>query len=361
MNKYTYARCFVKLAKLIAMATILLGSFFVITDIYLTKCKLDEKKFKISPELDLNTKAVQITYDNTQQRILESLNQSQFEPASKIQSIEISRLRNNINNIPPEEQPEQYISLANDLSKSTTEIKNYHKKEFDDAVRKLRDALLEYANNIKNQQVPQIVSTQQIQISSPVNNSNFRIFKDGLDNDRIRLDNLSNVLRHFIAIKEESKKASNVDAAERAIENLECIKKLIELQNDSPIASQEITNQAASYEPLLNSEKLAQRLLDDQKKVKISFYENWLLDQQVNEIDKLAKAEILKRDELKDQRNSITVNGVKSVFIKIICTFSLAFFFMVLADLITAFLNMSNNTDIFKAYASEGHDPESIS
>ena len=89
MNKYTYARCFVKLAKLIAMATILLGSFFVITDIYLTKCKLDEKKFKISPELDLNTKAVQITYDNTQQRILESLNQSQFEPASKIQSIEI--------------------------------------------------------------------------------------------------------------------------------------------------------------------------------------------------------------------------------------------------------------------------------
>lgn len=358
MNKYIYARLFVRATKLIALIAFVGGFFIIFKNAYLTKSELDTKVFNISPECNSLASSIEKCYSNTQKVVLASLDQSQFEPSSNVRILDTAERINQINGLSESERPNAYCTLARDLSDSSKQIKEYHKRELYECIEKLRKSLLQHAATLKGQlNLPTSSSTSNVQAANNILEgvTTFRFFGDTSDDSRSEL--LNRVNDRLVAIQQESTRTENIEAATRAIKDISNLSKL--LLFDKVVSSQNQNLTTVSNEPtapLINAEKLAQKLLDDENEINNLFYDNWVLDNKTQKLNSESNSELKRRDDLNRERISILISFFTNSIMIIIMALSLSFFLLVLSDLITAFLNMSNNTDIFKAYALNTDD-----
>lgn len=349
MNKYVYAKLFVKLAKALAAITLVFGIAFTIAFGYIKSQKLLGLNYHPASELEIDKNNLTDTYQKTKNKILDSLYQSTFEPDKKIFLIDLEKERELFSSVPENQKPEAYEQFALRMQERSVLIKNYHKGAFDQSIQILRNALLGYASKIKNELAVPETKNLNSSISSTTLIKGFRVFEDEDSSDAYRRNILSKIRARLLALQQESTKIENIEAAKNAIENINCIENLLDIPKEQNI---DIESQKNNTTPQLNSEKIANKLLDDQVEINSYIYDNWKLDAQIDKLLLLAKKEKVKRDDLKTEKRIYLLDSILEFGLIIIVFLAFSFCLMVLADIVSAFINMSNNTDIFQAYAS---------
>jgi hypothetical protein len=353
MNKYIFAKLFIKLAKIGAIATFVLGVVFILFEGYVQSQKIKAMTYQATHEFEAQKKLLQTTYQDTQKKVLDSLSQSQFNSLEEIQLIDFKEKESLLSKTPESQKPEVYENLAKQLAQSSSQIKDYHKKEFDTSIKKLRDALLAYASKIKDQMG--LVVSQKLPPKQYIADSNqeFRIFDDE-NKDHVRNVMLSNIQSRLDAIRQLSTNPENIDSASKASAHIEYLRKLM----PSPVETYpESKNQVDQQEaPELKSEMIAQKLLDDQKKISMYFYDNWVLDSQIEKLHNLCNEEKTRRSSLEQSRRLAVLTCILKIGTLTLAVIFLSFILLVLADLIDAFINISTNTDIFKGYATNSEN-----
>lgn len=359
MNKYVYAKLFIKLAKALAAITLALGVIFTIAFGYIKIQKIHELNYHPSAELEIYRTSLVDTYEKTKSKVLESLSLKEFDP-DKIQLVNLDNERKTLLSTPEHLIPEAQEQVALKLKESSAHIKEYHKSVFDQSIQTLRSALLGYASQIKSELPPAVIKPSISPIPSTNTIKSYSLFDDKDKYDDYKANLLSKIRNRLLALQQESTKIENIEATKKAILSIDCMFKLLYVPDEQSSNSEEKQN---NIEPLLNSEKIAQRLMDDQIAANNNIYNDWKLDAQIEKLLSLAREEIVKRNDLKTKQSIYILDSILEAFLIIIIIITSSFFLMVLADMISAFINMSNNTDIFQAYASgsvDTTDPEQI-
>ncbi len=354
MNEYIFARIFVKFVRVIAVLVFLGGVIFVFSNVYLAKCGIENHEFKVDRRIKPLLEDIQAYFSFTQKKLLESLGINHFPTVVKLDDEILANEINKTTSNAEEVRPEKLQELAFSLKESSDQMKNYHKHQYDESIKLLRDALLQHATNIKNQINPIKKETNNPAGNKVSSTTSLKLFSANTElENTIRVNVIDKAQQHLHTILQISTKQRNIDAASKAIDSLGNIKKLVDLKQEPP-ASAPVQSSQEQQLPQLNAEKAAEILELDRQGVIQGFYMDWVIDSKVEQLKNIILDDIARREELKNKKREIYVSTAIKTASVLVATLFLSFSLLVTADLVSAFLNISSNTDIFKYYSTGG-------
>lgn len=364
-HHYAFARLFIKLATLLAILVALAGLALAAFRFQAMFSDYTGQAYRPDPDLHSFAKRVDASYSGSQARLLRSLSVSSFP--SNVKLIDVQKLLANVQQRKTSDLPSGYSEMADEISSSVGAIRKFYSDEYRKAIQTLIDALRSHANQLKDQlktetspQGAASVPTTQAIAAGP---SAFRIFNDSITSDRQRIENINNLKAVLDVLQDQGKKPESLAAIAIASAHLKQAEDLLDLDllnakmvpapQLSPSVSAEPTNQ----EIVSRADLVANRLQQSSVEFEESVLAMWVVDEDLEALKLLAnKEEHQSADSGIRQRQTILA-GVRDCMGFIITACFAAFLIMVVADLIRAFLNLSNNSDTM-AFVYESAVPQ---
>jgi hypothetical protein len=358
-HHYVFARIFVNFAIFFAILTALAGVGAAIIRIGQMNSEIARATYRPTSDLLDAVAALKKNLVGTRHRLLQTMNRQDF-PTEQLQISAIPPDSNPLSGLSPEQVPSACLQLVVQVSEEVDRLKEYHSAELHSSIFAIQEALLEHARTLKatyptsptptptpapttakGSSVPQRVSVQRP----------FRIFSDPYSNDRLRFDDIQTMRELLAVLAENSQEERNLRAIGRAQRYLNSAPALLDLSSQfslpppAPAPSINARSQSPPPPEPPKAEIIAAKLGDAKSILASSLYSNWVIDEDTERLRRLAEENTALIAQLADTRQQSLQEGVKQAGIYAVLGAVVAFLVMVIADLIRAFLNLSNNTD----------------
>lgn len=362
-NSYPFARFFIRIAIFITILILLAGVALSLDCFVQMRAQLKSISYQGDQELESFAQTLQRSYIGTSKRLLNSLDIQSFPDS--VAQIDFNKALSEAEKAPNEQQAQKYLDIAKNTQTSINAIKAYHFDQFSSAIDSLTQTLLDKAAELRQRyaQPPSTNQTSQTpQATAPVSApvgvsppSGFRIFSDSQDNDDLRLDSLKTVRSLLQALGARSEKQESRDEIRQAGIYLTRAESLLDLlkhsesapQDQAPTAEQQ---QATQEEELVSeAEKVAQQLKESKQQLEDKFYSQWQVEIEDQSLMQRAEQDLGAARQAEIDSGLAEHDAFFSVGRYMGGAIALAFFILVIADFLSAFLNMSNNTDMLAA------------
>jgi hypothetical protein len=358
-NTYPFARLFIRLAVILALLVFISGIGLALNAFLMMQSQLAEVKYQPDPTLEQQAKNLEKSYLGTQKRVLRSLDATAFPQSVKIvdfqSTLPLAQKSGDM------QKANVYYSLAEETSSSIEAIKEYHIAEFVNALRGLQKTLLENAAKLRTQyaqksQNQQAALPQQTTPSTQTTNNSskegyFRIYIDAPQQDQSRFARIKEIKAYLDSLSATSAKDESRDQLRRASIYLARAESLLDfLDKKNEDTNPQIQNQAATMQEqeaqlVSKSERVAQELDQIITVVQESLYSDWVAQRDAQKLESDAKLDLTRAKKAKDQAKTIQLSSIQLMAMYLIASMALAFIIMVVADFMSAFLNLSNNSD----------------
>ena len=228
----------------------------------------------------------------------------------------------------------------------------------------LNDALRAHANLLRQQ----YKDTTPAQNATPIIAAKpmpsfqpniFRIYEDSKSSDTDRLVTINEMKTKLEALRELSQKPESLAAISQATTYLERSQSLLDLlKTEGNTAPQVVSPQQPSAPELVaRADLVADRLERAASELEQALFSRWIVDADIENLEiAAAKDQKLAEQSVIEQRQ-IFIAAIRDCFAFIFSACFAAFLIVVVADIIRAFLNLSNNSDIM-AFAYESAMPQ---
>lgn len=358
-NTYPFARLFIRLAVIFAFLVFLTGICLAVNAFLVMESKLAEVKYQPNPALDQDAKILEKTYIGTQKRVLRSLDITNFPKSVKVVDFQTSTtLAENAGDM---QKAALYYALSKETLSSIYEIKEYHIAEFVNAVKGLQKTLLdnaaklraEYAQTSQSQQAvtPQQNTSASQTSSISVKEGYFRIYADAPQHDQSRFILIKEVKELVDSLNAKSSKDESRDQLRRASIYLARAESLLDLlDGKSEEQNLQTQNQVPAIqeqqEQLVSKSEIEAKKLDRViSALQEGLYSNWIAELNAQKLESDAKTDMQRAETAKEQAKTIQLESIQQIAMYLISSIVLAFVIMVVADFMSAFLNLSNNSD----------------
>ena len=368
-NTYPFARLFIRLAILLALLVFIAGIGLAAYAFLMMQSQLAEVKYQPDPTLEQQAKNLEKSYIGTQKRVLRSLDTNSFPQSVKIVDFQTS--------LPLAEKAGDtqkaslYYSIAEETSASIHGIKEYHISEFVNALRGLQKSLLEkaamlraeYAQKAQPQQtaLPQQTTTSNQTSSNPAKEGYFRIYADAPPEDKSRFALIKYIKEKLDSLNAISEKAESRDQVRRASIYLARAESLLDFldknnEENNPQAQKNETNIIEQEEQSISkAERIAQELDQYIEGIQEGLYSNWLVELDAQKLESDSKTDMQRAETAKKKANTILLGSIQQMVMYLVASMALAFVIMVVADFMSAFLNLSNNSDALVINTIKNH------
>jgi hypothetical protein len=358
-NTYLFARLFIKLAIILAVLVVLGGIGLAINQFQSMQTALAGVRFFPSPGLQNAAVNLEKSYLGTNKRILRSLDIEEFPPS--ISLVDFPQSLTAISSANEHEKAVLYSKLASETLNSVEQIKNFHISEFVKSLAALQQTLMENAARLRAQYTPSTAAGTQVQNQQPASTqqtmqparSSFRIYADHPESDEQRLAQIKMVKEFLEYLRSQSKREESIDQIRRAsiyLARAESLLDLLDKSSDTPQLQTETTQEGSDRQEnetlVAKSEKMAADVGKVIEIIQAQVYENWTVELQAQELSELAQSEINKAATAANSAKQIRNAGLREISVSLISALAAAFFIMVIADFLRAFLNLSNNSDM---------------
>jgi len=263
------------------------------------------------------------------------------------------------------------LSIASNASSSVDAIKAYHLSTFKASIIILSDSLRAHANMLRQQYkeptpAQNVVPKAATKPTPSFQPTAFRIYADPATFDKDRLETINAMKTILEGLREQSKKPESLAAISQATTYLEKSQSLLDLlmlERSKP--RQEVIQEAPTQQPtakelVARADIIADGLESSAKDLEVSLFFRWVVDTDIENLElAAAKDQKLAEQSVIEQRQ-IVIAAVRDCFAFVISACFAAFLIVVVADIVRAFLNLSNNSDIM-AFAYESAMPQEIS
>lgn len=353
-HRYVFARTFVKLAILIAILTFLAGlagGFIRLADMNI---KIAEAAYHPTGDLIDSVASVGQNLAGTRERVLFSLSIDEFPDNLKISTFPPGE--DILSGVAPEMIPDHCGQIADKASGEVQAIREFHASQFRTAIAQLRQALLDHATRVKAvHSTPATPSPAPPPTDTPIVDPQptsllrYRVFDGPIREDKERFEDIQTMQTLLSRLAENSEKAENRNAIARAQQYLDKAPALLDLetrQEPTPVQiPQPTTAESSPPELIAKAEIIASKLAEAEGILRNSLYTKWRIDADIERLRAQARenaALVIKLAEVR--KNELRV-GVREAGLSIVISLVAAFIVLVIADLVRAFLNLSNNTD----------------
>ena len=180
----------------------------------------------------------------------------------------------------------------------------------------------------------------------------FRIYADAPQQDQSRFALIKEIKEIVDALNAKSSKDESRDQLRRAsiyLARAESLLDLLDKKNEDQ--NPQTQNQAASVQEqeaqlVSKSEREAQRLDRVITAVQENLYSNWVAELDAQKLESDARADMQRAETAKERAKTIRLSSIQQMAMYLIASMALAFIIMVVADFMSAFLNLSNNSDL---------------
>ncbi|MBE2202805.1 MAG: hypothetical protein IAE94_00480 [Chthoniobacterales bacterium] len=352
-HRYVFARIFVNLAIIIAVCTFLIGVGGGLFRLSEMQSKIADAEYRPTTELLDAVAAVRENLFETRKRVLYSLGITEFP-----KNLNLSTLpRENdplASVVLPEHIPDICKRIAERVSVEVEGIKAFHADQFRKSIDQLRQALLEHAGKMKAAFAapppPDSIPASVVPVI-PISMApkRFRIFDDPIREDKERLDDIQTMQALLTKLAESSRKEENLGAFAKAQEYLGKASGLLDFeapQEPAPVIDgQSTASQPSPPELVAKAEIIAAKLGQAEAVLENSLYANWRIEADIERLRNQASKDASLVKQLAETRRAAFRSGWRDASIFVVLALAAAFVILVIADLIRAFLNLSNNTD----------------
>ena len=359
-NHYHFARVFIRLAVFLAALVVISGAGFAVNSLMLMWSKLDAIRYE--PDLTLSQKAswLEKSYIGTQRRILRTLDLQEFPPSVPVIDLgkQLAAAERNYDTT----YPRAYLEIAQQSSKSLRAIKEFHVSEFTTAIEALRKPLLDQAAMLRQQYATQTTPPQPTNTQpDPTSGSGiaesqdaFRIYADSAENDATRLSVIKRATESLEQIRTQSKKQESLDQIRKASIFLTRAQSLLDFlqrrekeSGNQQVSSRNLDTSNPDHEELVpRAERVAAELQRLKDLINDTLYLHWIADEDAELLATAAKTDLERAASIKAEATSVRLSTMREIALFVIPSLALAFVIMVFADLLRAFLNLSNNSDV---------------
>jgi len=361
-HNYFFARLFVTMAVALAVLLVLVGGGLAAFRLQAMHAQQLASAYSPDPTLLTSVKRLNLSYDGTRRRVLRSLNLDSFP--SEVPIVDLQQQIFQLSNKKVLELPSSYSSIASSVSSSVASIKQYHFSTFKASIKVLNDALRAHANLLRQQYKdptpPQNATpTAATKPTASFQPTVFRIYADPSSSDSDRLETINGMKTILEVLREQSQKAESLAAISQATVYLERAQSLLDfLKAERNTAPQDSTTQQPSaHELVARADLIANRLERAANELEQTLFSRWVVDADIENLEiAAAKDQKLAEQSVIEQRQ-IFIAAIRDCFAFIFSACFAAFLIVVVADIIRAFLNLSNNSDIM-AFAYESAMPQ---
>ena len=368
-NTYPFARLFIRLAVILALLVFISGIGLALNAFLMMQSQLAEVKYQPDPTLEQQAKNLEKSYLGTQKRVLRSLDATSFPQSVRIVDFQSTLpLAQKAGDM---QKATVYYSLAEETSGSIVAIKEYHIAEFVNALRGLQKTLLDnaaklraqYAQKSQNQQsaLPQQTTPTTQTTSNSGKDGYFRIFADAPQQDQSRFALIKEIKEIVDALNAKSSKDESRDQLRRAsiyLARAESLLDLLDKKNEDQnpqTQNQPVTAQEQEAQLVSKSEREAQRLDRVITAVQESLYSNWVAELDAQKLESDSKTDMQRAETAKEKAKTILLGSIQQMVMYLVASMALAFVIMVVADFMSAFLNLSNNSDVLVINTNQNH------